>query len=173
MLFPLFVVDPAKPVPDELISYMYEIFSKKNNFKVGDIVMWKPGMKTQNIPRYGDAMVIHSVNENPNGVGKEMAPHEASYWDVCDCSIGYCAQSVLHFAGVDQRRLMPFDQKIATEMRKTAAEDDKKEGERQQSATEKALGDFANRLGNSIGNAAPPFAPPEDYPEEDPPDTET
>ena len=82
--------------------------NEKNEFKVGDLVEWKEGMKNRNLPEYGEAVIITAVppgllslDYTDGGTPYELEPR--------DIKIGVFHESgdFLEFA-YDSRRFKPY-----------------------------------------------------------------
>lgn len=50
--------------PEELLKF-YKSYSKKNVFKEGELVRWKPGLKDRKLPKEDEPAVVVSVIDKP------------------------------------------------------------------------------------------------------------
>ena len=60
--------------------------NEKNEFKVGDLVEWKEGMKNRNLPEYGEAVIITAVtpgilNPDPTDGGDSLRTRTPRHQD--------------------------------------------------------------------------------------------
>jgi hypothetical protein len=44
---------------------MTKLFDTKYQFKVGDIVRWKPGLRNRTVPDYGQPAVVRQIIDRP------------------------------------------------------------------------------------------------------------
>jgi hypothetical protein len=88
-----------------------QAFATKHEFKAGDLVQWKPGMKNRKRPRYGQPIIVVAVLKEP---ALDTNPEESSastpyFREPLDVALGLVDSDgdflVFHF---DSRRFEPF-----------------------------------------------------------------
>lgn len=98
--------DPKTPLDELAIHY-----NKRHEFKVGDMVKWKDGMKQNSIPKYGQEAVVVEIlpqpifNNDPDKVG-------TPYWmEPNDIRIGIKMKGQFIIFHFDSRRFEPIVKK--------------------------------------------------------------
>lgn len=88
-----------------------DAISIKHNFKIGDIVKWKPNLKNRSIPEYGEPLIVLELLENPL-LDKEDGPGSTYFNEPLDIVLGLIADKgefiTFYF---DSRRVEPFKKK--------------------------------------------------------------
>jgi hypothetical protein len=98
---------PATPATPEQLTEMAAEYFKSYEFRPGDLVMWKPGMKIANLPEYNQPAVVLDVR--PGQVDPTNDAATSSFRDPCDVRFGTIVQDG-HFVGywLDSKRFMPY-----------------------------------------------------------------
>ena len=88
-----------------------DAINNKHNFKVGDIVKWKPNLKNRSMPEYGDPLIVLEILENPL-FDKEESPGSTYFNEPLDIVLGLIADEgefvSFYF---DSRKFEPFKTK--------------------------------------------------------------
>ena len=74
----------------EKLTELASIYNAKNDFKVGDIVQWKPGMMTRKYPEVGDCAIV--VDIVPGRVDTTENNGSSYYMEDCSLSLGVIDQ---------------------------------------------------------------------------------
>lgn len=61
---PLYLKEPTEYV-EKLRKRKASFLEEKHTFSVGDIVMWKDGLKNKRLPAYGEPCIVLKVHEEP------------------------------------------------------------------------------------------------------------
>lgn len=57
--------DIDNPRKIETLKRLKELYEKKYDFKVGDIIRWKNQMKNRKLPEYNEPVILLEILENP------------------------------------------------------------------------------------------------------------
>lgn len=88
-----------------------EAINIKHNFKVGDIVKWKPNLKNRSMPEYGDPLIVLEILENPL-FDNEQGPGSTYFNEPLDIVLGLIADEGEFISFYfDSRRVEPFKTK--------------------------------------------------------------
>jgi len=60
-----FVDRSRSPESTERLREVHALYATPNSFKVGDLVVWKPGLKNRSLPAYGVPAVVIEVIDPP------------------------------------------------------------------------------------------------------------
>ncbi len=93
----------------ELLRKRYAEFSETYNFRPGDLVQWKQGLKNKKRPRYGQPAVVIELLKNPIYDTSEN-PGSPYFREPLDIVLGLINESgnfvMYHY---DKRRFKPFE----------------------------------------------------------------
>jgi uncharacterized protein YkvS len=78
--------DPSSFI--DRLKKLKENFELSNKFKVGDIVIWKDGLKNRNIPEYDSPGIVMRLLE-PAVVDDTREPSSPYYGEPLDISVGF------------------------------------------------------------------------------------
>jgi len=96
----------GSPEADEL-EERCALLSEKYEFKIGDLVTWKPGMSSRSVPKSGHPAIVTRVYETPifDGENNSGNAHFREPLDiVCGVVIGECFVEY----HIDSRRIRPW-----------------------------------------------------------------
>lgn len=83
----------------------------KHNFKVGDIVKWKPNLKNKTMPEYGEPLIVLELLEKPF-FDKDEGPSSPYFNEPLDIVLGLIADEGEFISFYfDSRRFEPFKTK--------------------------------------------------------------
>jgi hypothetical protein len=81
---------------------------KQNEFKEGDLVKWKPGLKNRNYPAYGEPVIIVSVLDSPVFDPSELTAASPYFREPLSLIIGEVVEKDFVEYHVDARRFELF-----------------------------------------------------------------
>jgi hypothetical protein len=95
----------------DLLRKIHARLLEKHNFKVGDVVRWKEGLKNRRMPAYGQAAIVLEVLDKPLVDEKETAG-SAYFREPLDVLLSFTDGDnnmiSFHF---DSRKFEPFESK--------------------------------------------------------------
>lgn len=92
----------------ERCKALVEKLNEHHAFRAGDLVQWKPGLKSTTLPEYGEPMLVVEALEAPvtDGVANTGSPYFRQPLDLVCARIDLDGDLVMyHF---DSRRLEPY-----------------------------------------------------------------
>ena len=95
----------------QMLEIAYKAMKVSHNFRTGQFVRWKPGLKNKPLPAYGDAAVVIEVLTSPVFDRRGGAESESPLFrEPLDLVLGLFTNNnedfqILHF---DSRRFEPF-----------------------------------------------------------------
>lgn len=93
----------------EQVRKALEVFNQKHEFKPGDVVQWKPGMRnTCGFPEYGEPALVAAVHANPVYASNETggSPYFNEPLDLMLAHIDGDDEFILYH--YDSRRFEPY-----------------------------------------------------------------
>lgn len=75
---------------NEYIDNLYrlkEVYETSNEFKAGDIIVWKEGMKNKKLPKYKQPCIVLSVLDNPI-IDTNKDPGSTYFGEILDIKVG-------------------------------------------------------------------------------------
>ena len=101
--------DPNGEKKIEPLKELFLKFSKKHQFKSGDIVKWKNSLKNRKRPRYGEPGIVLRFDSSPKLFIEDKGPETPYYKEPLDLVLGLLDADgefdIYHF---DSRRFEPF-----------------------------------------------------------------
>ena len=88
----------------EALLRAYESLTTVHEFAVGDLVQWKPGMRSHRNPEYGLPAIVTAIN--PGRVSNSDDDHDPA--DVRVMTLDESKPLPVSETWIDARRLMPF-----------------------------------------------------------------
>lgn len=96
----------GSPEADEL-EEKFALLNEKHEFKIGDLVTWKPGMSSRNVPDEGHPAIVTRIYDTPIYDGEKNSgnPH---FREPLDIVCGVVREEYFVEYHLDSRRLRPW-----------------------------------------------------------------
>lgn len=108
-----------KPGPERLRELAASYFTK-HDFKPGDVVTWKPGLKNALFPDYGEPVVILDVMSGQ--IDDKSDPNNQHFREPSDIRIGvYPGENDLEGYWMDSSRFQPYREPGQEQNQKSAS----------------------------------------------------
>ena len=85
----------------------FKLFKVENNFKEGQLVSWKKGLKNRNLPRYDEPALVIKVLDEPI-FSDETESGSLYFREPLDMILGVIINQEFQIFYYDKRRLKPF-----------------------------------------------------------------